>query len=243
MAKVHFVMQGKGGVGKSLLCALMAQFMASKDRMPLCIDTDPLNATFKGYKALDVQSFDLLDDDQININPRKFDVLTAVIEAAENDIIVDNGASSFISLLHYLLVHDMPSVLKGMGKRMVLHTIITGGQAQQDTLNGFSQIADQFSGDMDMAVWLNPYWGEIENPGQSFEDRKLYQKYKDKIQALITLPVFQDALFGHDLSWLLRERLTFDEAIARADISTITRQRFKIMQNKFFEQMEAAVIL
>ncbi|MCZ2328968.1 nucleotide-binding protein [Bartonella sp. F02] len=55
MAKVHMILQGKGGVGKSMIAAILAQYKASKKHMPLCIDTDPVNATFEGYKALNVQ--------------------------------------------------------------------------------------------------------------------------------------------------------------------------------------------
>ena len=46
MANIHMVLQGKGGVGKSFIAAVLAQFKASKGQKPLCIDTDPINATF-----------------------------------------------------------------------------------------------------------------------------------------------------------------------------------------------------
>jgi len=49
--KIHMVLQGKGGVGKSFVAAPMAQFLQDKGRDPLCIDTDPVNATFAGYSA------------------------------------------------------------------------------------------------------------------------------------------------------------------------------------------------
>jgi CO dehydrogenase nickel-insertion accessory protein CooC1 len=52
MAKIHMVLQGKGGVGKSFIAAMLAQYKARKGQIPLCIDTDPVNATFHGYKAL-----------------------------------------------------------------------------------------------------------------------------------------------------------------------------------------------
>jgi len=49
--KIHVVLQGKGGVGKGFVAALMAQFLQDRGRDPLCIDTDPVNATFAGYSA------------------------------------------------------------------------------------------------------------------------------------------------------------------------------------------------
>jgi cellulose biosynthesis protein BcsQ len=54
MAKINVVLQGKGGVGKSFIAATLAQYKINKGHEPLCIDTDPVNATFAGYKALNV---------------------------------------------------------------------------------------------------------------------------------------------------------------------------------------------
>ena len=51
--KIHMVLQGKGGVGKSFIAALMAQFLQDRGRDPVCIDTDPVNATFAGYFNVD----------------------------------------------------------------------------------------------------------------------------------------------------------------------------------------------
>lgn len=44
MAKIHMVLQGKGGVGKSFIATVIAQYKRSKGQQPLCIDTDPVNA-------------------------------------------------------------------------------------------------------------------------------------------------------------------------------------------------------
>jgi cellulose biosynthesis protein BcsQ len=46
---IHMVLQGKGGVGKSFVAALMAQYLQDRGQDPVCIDTDPVNATFAGY--------------------------------------------------------------------------------------------------------------------------------------------------------------------------------------------------
>jgi anion-transporting ArsA/GET3 family ATPase len=35
MAKIHMVLQGKGGVGKSMIAATIAQYKASKGQTPL----------------------------------------------------------------------------------------------------------------------------------------------------------------------------------------------------------------
>ena len=67
MDRIHMVLQGKGGVGKSVIAALIAQYKKSKGETPLCIDTDPVNSTFEGYQALDVRRLDIMDLSLIHI--------------------------------------------------------------------------------------------------------------------------------------------------------------------------------
>ena len=142
MAKIHMTLQGKGGVGKSLIAAALAQYKASKGQQPKCIDTDPVNSTLHGYKALNVHKLQILDGDEIN--PRNFDSLVEIIAPAEHDVIIDNGASSFVPLSHYLITNKIPDLLQSMGHQLVIHTVITGGQALLDTVAGFGQLAGQY---------------------------------------------------------------------------------------------------
>ena len=80
MAKIHMVLQGKGGVGKSFIAAILAQYKAGKGQTPLCIDTDPVNLTFHGYKALGVRRLELMDADEIT--SRNFDILVEIVAAS-----------------------------------------------------------------------------------------------------------------------------------------------------------------
>ena len=74
---VHMVLQGKGGVGKSFVASLLAQYFRSRDLNPLCIDTDPVNATFASYKAFDVQRLEIMKDN--DVDQRAFDGLVEKI--------------------------------------------------------------------------------------------------------------------------------------------------------------------
>jgi hypothetical protein len=44
-------------------------------------------------------------------------------------------------------------LLRGAGKRLFVHTVITGGQALADTLNGFGQLANSTS-ERNIVVWV-----------------------------------------------------------------------------------------
>jgi uncharacterized protein (UPF0261 family) len=50
-----------------------------------------------------------------------------------------------------------------------MHSVITGGQGMEDTLNGLSTLVNNF--DVSLVVWLNSYFGEIAATGkQRFEE-------------------------------------------------------------------------
>ncbi|WP_275099894.1 conjugal transfer protein TraL [Sedimenticola hydrogenitrophicus] len=241
MAKVHMVLQGKGGVGKSVLAATLAQYKSAKGQTPLCIDTDPVNATFEGYKALNVRRLNIMDDDEIN--SRNFDALVELIAPSKDDVIIDNGASSFVPLSHYLITNEVPAILQEMGHELVVHTVITGGQALLDTVSGFAQLADQYPSECLFVVWLNPYWGAIEHEGKSFEQMKAYTNNKDRVSAIIQIPELKKETHGRDFSEMLQARLTFDEALAMESLTIMTRQRLKIIRKQLFGLMDNAAVL
>ncbi len=241
MAKVHMILQGKGGVGKSMVAATVAQYKLGKGQTPLCIDTDPVNATFEGYQALKARRLEILAGNEID--PRSFDNLVELIAPARDDVIVDNGASSFVPLSHYLISNQVPALLREMGHELIIHTVVTGGQALLDTVSGFAQIVAQFPAEARFVVWLNPFWGPVEYEGKGFEQLKAYTANKDRVSAIIRIPLLKDETYGRDFKDMLQARLTFDEAIAMASLTIMTRQRLKIVRQQLFDQLDNAVVL
>ena len=112
MAQVEMILQGKGGGGKTFVASLLTQHYKDLGVETVCIDADPVNPTFSGYKALGVERVQLMSGKKINA--KRFDELAGkIIAAPENSaVIVDNGASSFVDLCSYLLEHDAIPVLK-----------------------------------------------------------------------------------------------------------------------------------
>lgn len=241
MAKVHLVLQGKGGVGKSVIAALIAQYKANKGQSPLCIDTDPVNATFEGYQSLNVKRLNILQEDEINT--RNFDTLIELIAPSEDDVIIDNGASSFVPLSHYLISNEVPALLRDMGHEMVVHTVIAGSQSLLDTVNGFSQLASQFPAESLFVVWLNPYWGPIELQGKKFEQMKAYTNNKKRVTAIIDMPKLKEETYGRDFAEMLENRKTFAEALEDESLTIMSRQRLKIVRSQVFGLLDNAAVL
>ena len=241
MAKIHITLQGKGGVGKSFISVTTAQYKYYKGQSPLCIDTDPINATFHGFKALNVEHIQVMSGDEIN--PRLFDALIEKIAPTTEDVVIDNGASVFVPLSHYLISNQVPSLLQKLGHEVVIHTVITGGQALFDTMNGFAQMVNQFSNEAQFVVWLNPYWGVIEHEGKLFEQMKVYRDNKDRISALIHIPDLKKETYGHDLSDMLQQKLTFNEILETPEKNIMARQRLKIVRDQLFDQLDSARVI
>lgn len=238
MKTLHMILQGKGGVGKSFVSSVLAQHLWQKsENLPLCIDTDPVNKTFSSYQALKVKKLEILKDDQID--PRTFDLLIEWLDQNESGhVIIDNGAATFVPISYYMVQNHIPQLLSDMDYEIIVHTVLTGGQALSDTLVGFNALTNQYPKPTKFVVWLNEYWGIIEHKGLGFEQMKTYTEHKERIMAILKIEQMQKETFGRDLSDMLQERLTFDEAINDSTYTLMARQRLKIIQRKLFQQLD-----
>ena len=241
MANVHLTLQGKGGVGKSMIAALLAQYKKEKSIPVICVDTDPVNATFDGYESLEVRRLEIMEGDEIN--PRNFDALIELIASNENsDFVIDNGASSFVPLSSYLISNQVPEMLAAMGHNLIAHIAITGGQAYEDTVNGFEAIVTQYPKTTKFVIWLNPYWGQVQcSKGVPFEKSDAYKTAlktaKDQILGFVVVEDFKKDLAGRDFSEMMQAHQTFDEAIKDQKLSIMTRQRLKLVKKSFYDQL------
>jgi CobQ/CobB/MinD/ParA nucleotide binding domain len=245
MSTIHLILQGKGGVGKSVIATLLAQYLQDKGIAASCYDADPLNQTLAGFSGLNVVKVDLIEATEKGrrINPRRFDDLVEKVtqEPADGHIIVDTGSSAFVPLMHYLVSNDVVDVLSQAGHEVVIHTVVTGGQALLDTLHGVAQQVRQLEG-VRFVIWLNPFWGPVVEDGKHFEQMKTYQDIKKRIEAIVDLPAFTDELFPQDVATMLKARLTFKDAIESPTFSLMSRHRLRIAQRDFYSRMDALAV-
>ena len=96
---IHMALQGKGGVGKSLISAILSQYLSSKGQDVCGIDVDPVNQTFSEYQGLRVECLNLLREG--SIDQREFDLLMERFLREIGTFVVDTGASTFIWLNEY----------------------------------------------------------------------------------------------------------------------------------------------
>jgi hypothetical protein len=236
MATSHWILQGKGGVGKSFIASAIFQFLLQKGIAVGAIDTDPVNHTLVGYKEFNATAFNIMVDN--NVDARKFDsIIDSILDAApDQHLIIDNGASSFIPLLSYLKENNAFDILLDNGHTVFLHTVITAGQAMLDTFSGLKSLCDNFQG-VSIVLWVNLFWGEIKQNGLYFEDFAIYQEIKNKIYSIINIPNLNPSTFGKDVSELLSRKQTFESAI-NSSLPIMERQRLATFWKKLIAAIE-----
>lgn len=244
MATVNMVLQGKGGVGKSFVASLLAQYFTEYEYPTTCIDTDPVNTTFAGYKALNADVIEIMEGD--DINQRCFDKLMDRIETLPQDdsaqMVVDNGAATFVPLGSYMAENDVTDYIRDeTPHRLRLHSVVTGGQAMRDTLEGLKTILTAFP-DTPVVLWLNPYFGNIVRDGVPFGEFQIYKNNIHRFESVIQLPVKNQNTFGQDLTNILNQRMTFRE-VANSDLPTMQRHRIKKYWAEIKVEMDKAGLL
>ena len=239
MNQVHVTLQGKGGVGKSLVASLLAQYHRGKGVPVIVVDTDPVNATLSGYEALGPRRLELLDGSRVD--ERRFDELMEALLTEDATFVVDNGAASFIPFSNYLIENRAAEMIAGADKQLVVHTVVTGGQALVDTLAGFDALAAQLPSDTQLVVWLNEYFGAITADGKSFEQMRAYQEHRHRVRGMVRIPRQTSDTFGKDVELMLDRRLTFDEVTQSPAFGLMAKQRLAMVRRAIDQQLDVVL--
>lgn len=221
----HITLQGKGGCGKSLITALIAQHMHTQADNIQCIDTDPVNRTLSRISALNVQPLELLNDHQ-QIDSRQFDTLVDKIIQHPGHTVIDTGASVFVPFKSYLHHGDTLSLLIDEGIRPIIHVPIIGNESFIDTANGLQDIIELLP-DATIVAWANPHFGPVEHQGRGIEQSRLYQDNRQHFAGIVHMMATDPATFGQDIAHMQRDGLTYAEAIANPAYSASARHRLK----------------
>jgi hypothetical protein len=236
MKEFHCILQTKGGIGKSVAAAWLAQYFLNQGRAVVAIECDQSNRTLSRYERLQTERLDLLDKDQ-QIDRRRFDALMErLVEDADPTIIMDNGQASFVPLTRYLVECDALSLLKEAGRQSYVHCVVTGGQLGPSTLSGLEQILGALADSAQIVIWRNAYFGPI--------DEEAYQKIVEASGAKLPEPVHLERWskpFEDDVQEMLQRYLTFEEAVQSPDLGLMTRQRLAMVQRRIFGELQCAL--
>lgn len=239
--KLHFVLQGKGGVGKTFVSLLLAQCIQEKGEPLILVDTDPVNASFSSLSSIEPERVSIFAGKKVDT--RALDLFTERLADEDANFVVDNGASSFVPVSQYLIENDVAGILAGAGRQPVVHTVVTGGPGMLDTIKGFVSVMESFPPSVQVVVWLNEFFGPIINAnGKPFEQLSAYIENKDRILALIRLAALSEEA-ASDLQDMIGKRLTFAQALAPDNTSILRVQKSRLFKVKqaLWPQIEAVI--
>jgi len=237
---VHIILQGKGGVGKSFVAVLLTQYLQHKGAKVICADTDPVNASFTQYKSLDVAHVEIAKNG--NVVQSKFDPLIELIAGTESDFVIDNGAATFLPLTQYLAENDIYEVLTNNGKKVYVHTVLTGGQAKSDTYNGFDALLSKVNKYAKVVVWENEFWGQVEYEGRSIVETKLFKEAdkSGKIGGVVRIIDRSGSdTFVDDVKRMTSSHMTLTDVQESKEFSFLSKNRLKKVVDAVFTELDA----
>lgn len=239
MNSVHFVVQGKGGVGKSLTAVFLAQSMKRGGKALICADTDPVNATFAQYRSLDVAHVDIAENG--NVLQRKFDPLMSMIIENEGNFVIDNGAATFMPLTRYMAENDVFQLLAESGKKVYVHSVLTGGQAKSDTYNGFAELVGKVNDHARIVVWENEFWGPVEYDGHRISATRLFKEADKagKIAGVVRIADrSQSDTFVGDMKQMTESHMTIDDVMASDQFNMLAKRRLQKVVGDVFAELD-----
>jgi hypothetical protein len=159
MKKLHFIIQAKGGVGKSLLTYLMAQ--SQKDNPDaFFVDVDGSTQTstrqlkFLGEKR--VESITLLNNDEVLIRDLLIQYLESLSKTPFKEIYFDFGAPES-EQFPALISKDLPFKLFLEEMNFTAHflVVIAGGGSYLASVNYLNKIFEAVNHEYPITVWKN----------------------------------------------------------------------------------------
>ncbi|MCY1264138.1 Protein TraL [compost metagenome] len=235
---IHFILQGKGGIGKSFICVMLAQWLNTKTEQLYPYDTDQENTTFKHYKAIGAKHIPVMNESR-TIDAKRFDALIEKLLASDTGVaVIDNGANTFSPLLAYLVENDVVSFLQDSGKKVFIHTVVGGGDTLVDTASGFKSIAEGIP-EAPLVLWMNEHFGELKSAdGRSFTDMAVYRDNQHRLVGTVVLAARNHQTYGDDIKRMNQLRLTFDEVMGSKDFSIMEKQRIKNVARDIYAQLD-----
>jgi hypothetical protein len=194
-----------------------------------------VNATFAQYEALAAEHINVLRRGAIH--DKRFDELIEKICQADGICVVDTGATTFVPLWNYILENEILCFLTARSRRVFVHSVVAGGQAMSDTLNGLERLAET-TAEKNVIVWLNEFFGEISKDGKPFDQFRVAEEQAHKLLGTVVIRERNPNTYGDDMRMMLAKRLTFQEAIRLGEFSLVSKQRLEIIQRELFEQLD-----
>ena len=227
MANIHFIGGEKGGVGKSLVARLLAQYLIDRQRPFVGFDSDRSHGAllrfYPGYASPVV-----ID---------RYESLDSVVEAAAADpqrrIVIDLAAQTHQALVKWMAESGVLELSQELGLTVRYWHVMDAGKDSVDLLH---KLLDEFGGRLSYLLVLNQIRGD---------DFQIFEQSGDKERALaqgakiVTLSRLHESVM-HKID---ARSTSFWAAAHSADkeltgLGMLERQRVKVWLKKVYEEFD-----
>jgi hypothetical protein len=226
MSHIHFIGGEKGGVGKSLVARVLAQYFVDHNIPFQGFDTDKSHGALLRFYA-DFAAPVLLD---------RHDSLDPVIEAAAEDpqrrILVDLAAQTQQSLADWLQNSGVLELAEEMGLALTWWHVMDSGRDSVDLLRKW---LDQFGGKIKLVLVLNEIRGDRFEILEASGERGRAESLGASVVSLRHLP-------DSTMRKIDQQSASFWAALNHPDrsavgLSLLERQRVKIWLNRAYDEI------
>lgn len=228
----HFVMQSKGGAGKSVVSAMLSQYLKDFNKDLILIDTDPSNKTLGSFEGLNVEKVEVLNKHKL-IDQSKFDGFMNNFIENDKPMLVDTGSGDFLAINSYMIQNEIPSIFEELGKKIIIHVPINFGQARSETMKCLVGLARNHSS-TSIVIWENEFFGE--NP-EDLSEAPVMNKLSN-IAGIVKIRKMTTDTEEKDFSKMLNLGLTFEEVAISKEFGFIEKTRIKRIQKEIWEQLD-----
>lgn len=227
MSIIHFIGGEKGGVGKSLVARLFAQYMIDREIPFLGFDTDGSHGTLTRFYR-EYASPVIAD---------RYESLDAVVESAAADphrrILVDLAAQTHRPLVRWMRDSGVLDLAEEMGLSIRYWHVMDSGRDSVDLL---AKLFDQFGRRLDYVIVQNAVRGEdfgiLESSGQ-----------KERALSLRAQTVSVGKLHDTAITRIDANNVSFWAAANNPDrevtgLGLLDRQRVRVWLKKAFEEFD-----
>lgn len=191
---IHIFLAHKGGVGKTTLAALLAEWMLEKGTPPVVYDADARNqdACISQYKALNARRLDNLlvqrEDGTEHINEAGFEALLESLLEEEGPHLIDTGANTYTNWVSYVRELSLAEEIEATGRTVFIHSIISGGEMCEETVRGFEEIAEKMP-TWKIVLWVNEHNSPAKlRGGEHFLESAPFVALSNRLQGVIRMP-------------------------------------------------------
>lgn len=231
MANIHLIGGEKGGVGKSVVSRVLAQYLIDKGYRFLGFDSDRSHGALLRFYA-DYAS-PLVVDDYASLDA----VVELAVENPDHRLLVDLAAQTHSGLAKWIDESGVLELANEVGISLNYWHVMDSGKDSVDLLQ---KLFDRFGSRLNYVIVLNQVRGET---FEIFEQSGLRQRAQELNAKIITLKKLHDAVInkidaGSTSFWAAKNKTDLDPK----GLGLLERQRVKVWLGHAYEEIDSVGI-